>query len=378
MPMSSTRDGTHHRERVTSASAATAHRAGILAGMASAAGAASIPAPTPGAARRAMAAAYVLVGGAGPVVMAAGHPAGTPFVAASLIHLVAAGAALWTALRSVDGRPAGVGAVAVAVAAAACVAVAPWAGLFALVFVASSALLLFPWFVGGAVVAGVLAADALGGAPLYEPVVAVLAIALLWGAPRVVRLVDELQRYRAGSAQSDLLGQSLSAVSFQGDLAAALLERDPRAARAELERLTATARDALRSARRRPAGSAPGLGAELDGARALLGAAGITLTVAVDAVGLAALDEVAGAAVRAGVAAVVRRGDATVAEIATHHTSSRAVLVVRCDGGPAPGPDAGLADLARRCTALGGAVTTTAADGWFDVRVELPRSEADR
>lgn len=75
----------------------------------------------------------------------------------------------------------------------------------------------------------------------------------LFGSARLVRVVEQLDAARTELAEAavgqerlrlsrdlhDLLGQSLSAVSLKGDLALALLGRDPATSRAEIESLTA-------------------------------------------------------------------------------------------------------------------------------------------
>jgi two-component system sensor histidine kinase DesK len=87
--------------------------------------------------------------------------------------------------------------------------------------------------------------------------------AILIGAARLVRALDELYAARADLAQAavgsewsrvsrdlhDVLGQSLAAVSLKGDLALALLPTDRRGAEAEIRSLTNIARMALRETR---------------------------------------------------------------------------------------------------------------------------------
>jgi two-component system, NarL family, sensor histidine kinase DesK len=82
----------------------------------------------------------------------------------------------------------------------------------------------------------------------------------LYGAARLVRVLDELEATRTELAElaigrerlrisrdlHDLLGHSLSAISLKGDLARRLLPSNVHAARAEIEGLTEVARDALR------------------------------------------------------------------------------------------------------------------------------------
>ncbi|MFD0689626.1 sensor histidine kinase [Actinomadura fibrosa] len=125
---------------------------------------------------------------------------------------------------------------------------------------------------------------------VYNIAMPVLYAGVLIGGTRLVRLVNELYATRTELAASavgqervrlsrdlhDLLGQSLPAISLEGDLALRLLAKDPAAVRAEIESLTEVAREALRGTRAVTRDEhAVSLSTEIDGATALLGAAGV-------------------------------------------------------------------------------------------------------
>src|SRR5690606_26372410 len=92
----------------------------------------------------------------------------------------------------------------------------------------------------------------------------------------VRRLAALAARERIGRGLHDLLGHTLSMVALKSDLAGRLLERDPAAARAEIDEVSRVARDALAQVRRAVTGiRAAGIAAELASARLLLEADGV-------------------------------------------------------------------------------------------------------
>jgi two-component system sensor histidine kinase DesK len=218
----------------------------------------------------------------------------------------------------------------------------------------------------------------------------VVLSAALWGSARLVRVLDELQATRAELAElavgrerlrvsrdlHDLLGQSLSAIALKADLALRLLRRDPPAARAEIASLTEVARDTLRGVRAVTHHQhAVSLRAELEGAAALLSAAGIEARVDLDLPGLARpVEELLGWAVREGVTNVLRHSHASTCSITGGRWDGRARLEIVNDGAPAPvGEGSGLAGLAERATALAGTVThQRTPDGRFRLLLQVP------
>jgi two-component system, NarL family, sensor histidine kinase DesK len=271
--------------------------------------------------------------------------------------------------------------------------------------IASGAMLLRGWPAGIAVAAPLLAtaAGVVGEAPIngeslvqealaviYWIVGLVTGAVALYGSARLVRVLDELHATRAQLAElavgrerlrvsrdlHDLLGQSLSAVSLKGDLALRLLHSDPSAARAEIASLTEIARDTLRGVRAVTSDDhAVSLRTEIEGAVALLTAAGIDARVDLDLPGLARpVENVLAWAVREGVTNVLRHSQASICSITAGRWDGHARLEIVNDGARAPvGEGSGLAGLAERAGALtGSAAAGRTGDGRFRLLVEVP------
>ncbi|MEU8319383.1 histidine kinase [Nonomuraea sp. NPDC048881] len=213
--------------------------------------------------------------------------------------------------------------------------------------------------------------------------------ALVAGA-RLVLLLEELEATRAELAAAavgeervrvsrdlhDLLGQSLSAISLKGDLALRLLVKDAGAARAEIESLTGVARDALRDVRAITRDElAVSLRTEIDGAAALLGAAGVGTRLDV-----AALPPLSGPAhdalawaIREGTTNLLRHSEATTCAITVARGGGRVRLQIVNDGVRGVGrPGSGLAGVTERARAASGSSSTAVHDGRFRLSVEVP------
>ena len=92
----------------------------------------------------------------------------------------------------------------------------------------------------------------------------------------VRRLAALAERERIGRDLHDLLGHTLSMVALKSELAGKLLDRDPLAARREIDEVGRVARDALSQVRRAVSGiRAAGLAAELASAKLLLESDGV-------------------------------------------------------------------------------------------------------
>jgi two-component system, NarL family, sensor histidine kinase DesK len=222
----------------------------------------------------------------------------------------------------------------------------------------------------------------------------VVLSAALYGSARLVRVLDELQATRAELAElavgrerlrvsrdlHDLLGQSLSAVSLKGDLAIRLLPRDPPAARAEIESLTGVARDALAGIRAVTRDEhAVSLRTEIEGAAALLRAAGIDARIDLDVPKLSQpVEQVLAWALREGVTNVLRHSQARTYSITAGSREGRLWLEILNDGVQASaGAGGGLTGLAERARAVSGSVTAHGTgDGQFRLRVEVPEEAA--
>jgi two-component system sensor histidine kinase DesK len=280
-----------------------------------------------------------------------------------------------------------------------------------LFMIASAAMLLRGWWAAAAIAAPVLGTVAAGiveGATegvgagqttfrtLYWLIGVTAAGVALAGSARLVRVAAELhaartelaelavrqERMRVSRDLHDLLGQSLSAVSLKGDLALRLLPTDTAAAQAEIESLTAVARDALRDthavARDERTVSLP---TELDGAAALLSAAGVDVRVEVDLPGLAPpVANMLAWAVREGVTNLLRHSEPRTCAITARRHRGRVRLEIINDGVRAEagtGAGTGLAGLADRAGALAGAVSARATrDNRFVLAVDIPEEAA--
>jgi two-component system sensor histidine kinase DesK len=220
---------------------------------------------------------------------------------------------------------------------------------------------------------------------------------VLYGTARLVRLVGELYRSRAELAElavdeervrvsrdlHDLLGQSLSAISLKGDLAARLLSVDPSRARHELTSLTELARSTLRDVRdvARDEHQVT-LREEIAAAQGLLAAAGVATRIDAGDAGRAppgAAQQVLAWAVREGITNLLRHSEATTCTIALARAGGVISLDIRNDGVRQPllGDGSGLAGLKDRAAGAGGSASgRSSGDGHFHLHVELPDADA--
>lgn len=277
-------------------------------------------------------------------------------------------------------------------------------------FVVASALMLLPGWRGTVVAAGVALGHLVVSTPAAGPAfdlgpagVATRAIlstfavaaggAVLYWSARLVRRMDQLfatrfelaelavegERSRISRDLHDLLGQSLSAVSLKGDLAIRLLPTDRGAALAEIESLTQVARDALRDVRTvTVAEHEVSLQTEIDGAAALLGAAGMDVHLDLDLrepIGPA--EDLLAWAVREGATNMLRHSEARTCTITVARGEGRVRLELANDGARAPmGDGSGLAGLAERARALAGDVSVDQSRGSFRLTVDVPQVAA--
>ncbi len=213
----------------------------------------------------------------------------------------------------------------------------------------------------------------------------------LYGATRLVRLMDELRDARADLAElaigrerlrisrdlHDLLGQSLSAVSLKGDLAIGLLARNdvPRAA-GEIESLVSVARSALHDLRDIAHREPPiALESEIERAADLLASTGTETRLDIGVEKLPpSIDELFAWALREGVTNVLRHSAATACAIQIARQDGVVRLEIVNDGAmPASSGGNGLSGIAARASALSGAASARAmGDGRFRLRVDVP------
>lgn len=189
------------------------------------------------------------------------------------------------------------------------------------------------------------------------------------------------ERLRLARDAHDTLGLGLSTVALKTDLAAALLDRDPARAQHEIAQLMYVAGGVARDAAAVTTGQVQlDLGRELDSAARTLRAAGIATSVDRLAAGLPPPTRAAFAAVtREAITNVLRHSQATTCVIALTAGAGRHTLTISNDGsGDVRSRGQGLANMAQRIEALGGAVRTHAKDGEFMVTAVVPHPAAAR
>ena len=189
----------------------------------------------------------------------------------------------------------------------------------------------------------------------------------------VRRLAALAERERIGRDLHDLLGHTLSLVALKSELASRLIERDPVAARKEIEDVSGVARDALAQVRRAVTGiRAAGLAAELASARLLLESDGIRFSYALDEVALSPEHEtVLALAVREAVTNIQRHARAEGASVSLHNIGQQVSLRIEDDGrGGDIVPGNGLCGMRERIESLGGRLRVEAQPG-RGTRVEV-------
>ncbi len=169
------------------------------------------------------------------------------------------------------------------------------------------------------------------------------------------------ERLRMARDLHDLLGHTLSLITLKSELASRLLEKDPLTAAQEIREVERVARQALREVREAVAGyRQQTLRGELEAARQILEAAGITCTIEGDARMLSfEVDTVLGWVVREGVTNVIRHSRAQHCLIRISSTDQYTRVEVSNDGdlrenNVAGQPGSGLSGLAERVARQGG------------------------
>lgn len=173
----------------------------------------------------------------------------------------------------------------------------------------------------------------------------------------VRRLASVAERERIGRDLHDLLGHTLSLVALKADLAGRLVERDPQAARREIDEVARVSREALAQVRRAVTGiRAAELAAELASAHLLLETDGIVLSCALaDAPLPPELETVFALTVREAVTNIQRHARARRVRIELSCEERHALLQVSDDGrGGEIAPGNGLCGMRERLQALGG------------------------
>ncbi|TKS52972.1 sensor histidine kinase [Luteimonas yindakuii] len=200
----------------------------------------------------------------------------------------------------------------------------------------------------------------------------------------VRRLAATAERERIGRDLHDLLGHTLSMVALKSDLAARLVDRDPAAAKREIEEVARGARDALGQVRRAVSGiRAAGLAAELASARLLLEADGVAFDYSLDtdmaqAILSPLVETTLALTVREAATNVHRHARATHARATFAIEDGHAVLCIDDDGrGGVFKAGNGLAGMRERVQAVGGRLVVRGDAGCrVEVRVPLAQPQA--
>ncbi len=201
----------------------------------------------------------------------------------------------------------------------------------------------------------------------------------------VRRLAGLAERERIGRDLHDLLGHTLSLVALKSDLAARLVERDPAAARREIDAVSQVAREALAQVRSAVSGiRAAGIAAELASAKLLLECEGVALRHDWDERGLAgaslppAVETALALVVREAATNIHRHARAQRAEVSLRAHADGVELRVSDDGrGGASAPGNGLAGMRERIEGLGGQLAVasergrgTVVEAWLPLAVQ--------
>jgi two-component system sensor histidine kinase DesK len=197
----------------------------------------------------------------------------------------------------------------------------------------------------------------------------------------VRRLAALAERERIGRDLHDLLGHTLSLVALKSELAGRLVQRDPMAARAEIDQVARVAREALAQVRAAVTGiRAAGIAAELASAKLLLESDGVAFKYAMAEAALPPRVETALAmTVREAVTNIQRHACASNAEVAFETERGDAIVRISDDGrGGAIVPGNGLGGMRERIEALGGRLRIDSTAG-LGTRIEarLPLAAND-
>jgi two-component system sensor histidine kinase DesK len=200
--------------------------------------------------------------------------------------------------------------------------------------------------------------------------------ALRLSQEEVSRLAALAERERIGRDLHDLLGHTLSVIAIKSELAARLADRDPAAAKVEIEDVERIAREALGQVRGAVAGMrAVGLKAELANARLALAAVEVDFEyVSADQPLHSEIETVLALALRESVTNIIRHARARRVSARFVVEGERVVLVVRDDGrGGARLDGNGLTGMRERVEALGGALSVVSLAGQgTELELRLP------
>jgi two-component system, NarL family, sensor histidine kinase DesK len=199
------------------------------------------------------------------------------------------------------------------------------------------------------------------------------------------RIAATEERLRIARELHDVLGRTLSLITLKSELAGKLIDGDPGRARQEIQDVESLARSAMSDVRQTISHTRrPNLSAEIEDARQLLAAAGITLDVQGEKADIP--DEIATLlawGVREGVTNVVRHSEARRCMIVIRDERDTVVLSITDNGNGStdgtPNGGSGLSGLHERVTQLNGQLTfeTLPEEKGHRLSMTVPR-EGDR
>lgn len=190
----------------------------------------------------------------------------------------------------------------------------------------------------------------------------------------IEQIAKVAERERIARDLHDVLGHTLSVVVLKSELAGKLLRQNPERAQREIAEVEQIARTALAEVREAIRGyRSEGLVAEIDRARATLGAAGVMLECTSTAPKLLPAQEtVLSLIVREAVTNIVRHAHASHCRIAIERNAGRTMLLIQDNGrGGIQQEGSGLRGMRERVESLGGILHIVSEEGTRLV-IEVP------
>ena len=191
---------------------------------------------------------------------------------------------------------------------------------------------------------------------------------------QIAHLAKLAERERIARDLHDVLGHTLSVVVLKSELAGKVMDREPERARTEIGEVEQIARKALGEVREAIRGyRSQGLAAEIDRARKILDAAGVTLECEAKPPLFAAAEEtVLSLIVREAVTNIVRHAQASHCRLDFETNGHGTALVVEDDGrGGIRAEGNGLRGMRERVESIGGRLRIDSERG-TRLRVEIP------
>lgn len=195
----------------------------------------------------------------------------------------------------------------------------------------------------------------------------------------VQHLARVAERERIARDLHDVLGHTLSVIILKSELAGKLIDRDPARAKAEMQDVEQTSRNALAEVRSTIRGyHVHSLDAELKHARATLETAGIQVKADSEELNLTPIQEsVVALIIREAVTNVVRHARAQNCLLRLTHASGNCVLEIRDDGnGGFQYEGNGLRGMRERVEALGGTLERETSTG-TRLSIQFPIKETE-